>query len=339
MLSFKKIAFTLFLAVFYISASAGLPKTPLGLNLEGYHYPYPVHYFDFDLEGKPARMAYMDIRPARHNTKGVVVLLHGGLAMGAYWQNTIEFLSQQGYRVIAPDQIGFGKSTKTNTYYSFFQLSTNTKQLLDHLKIKHMFIVGHSMGGMLAIRFSLMYPNSVNKLFLEDPLGLEDYRLSIPYKTPDQMVAIFVKNTWQSIENQHKELYAHWEPRYRQYALLDYRQSLNPNYKKLARAHALIYEMIYEQPVAYELSKIKAPTFILYGSEDHVVPGKAFAPPLAQQKLGDMKHWVNKAAKQIPNVKVHENMNVGHISHIESPTIFNQILSTFLHTNKGNTHV
>ncbi|MDF1796994.1 MAG: alpha/beta hydrolase [Coxiellaceae bacterium] len=335
MLTVKKLILALCLTIMTISANANLPKTPLGLNLEGYHYPYPVHYFRLNLEGQPAKMAYMDVQPTSDTNKGVVVLLHGGLAIGAYWQNTIAFLSQQGYRVIVPDQIGFGKSTKAHSSYSFFQLSKNTKDLLNQLGIKRANIVGHSMGGMLAIRFTLMYPNSVKKLFLEDPLGLQDYRLNIPYKSADEMFSLLSASNWKSIENQHKALYAHWKPSYKKYALLDYRQSLNPNYAKLARVHALIYEMIYQQPVVYELSKIKVPTFILFGSEDHVVPGKAFATPSAQQTMENTKHWVNKATKQIPNVQSQEVIGVGHISHLEDPANFNHTLSMFLQPTNG----
>jgi len=64
-----------------------------------------------------------------------VVLLHGKNFNIAYWEQTIKELSKQGFRVIAPDQIGFGKSTKPASYqYSFQQLALNTKSILDSLK-------------------------------------------------------------------------------------------------------------------------------------------------------------------------------------------------------------
>ncbi|MEO8413727.1 MAG: alpha/beta hydrolase [Ginsengibacter sp.] len=55
-------------------------------------------------------------------------------------------------------------------------LARNNKLLLDSLGIKTINVIGHSIGGMLGSRFSLMYPQTVTQLILEDPLSLEDYK-------------------------------------------------------------------------------------------------------------------------------------------------------------------
>ena len=89
-----------------------------------------------------------------------------------------------------PDQIGFGKSSKPNIHYSFHLLATNTRKLVDSLDIKQAIVVGHSMGGMLAIRFTLMYPETVMRLVLEDPIGLEDYREFVPYARSKSCTAL-----------------------------------------------------------------------------------------------------------------------------------------------------
>jgi pimeloyl-ACP methyl ester carboxylesterase len=103
-----------------------------------------------------------------------------------YWKDTITFLTDNGYRVIVPDQIGFGKSSKPNIHYSFHALAANTKKLLETLNIAEVTVVGHSMGGMLASRFALMYPETATGLVLENPIGLEDYRLFVPYVSVDE---------------------------------------------------------------------------------------------------------------------------------------------------------
>lgn len=80
-------------------------------------------------------MAYMDVQPAYHNGK-TVVLLHGKNFNGAYWKTTIDALTKEGYRVIVPDQIGFGKSSKPIGYqFTFQQLAVNTKAILDELRV------------------------------------------------------------------------------------------------------------------------------------------------------------------------------------------------------------
>src|SRR5690554_6020766 len=105
-----------------------------------------------------------------------MLLLHGKNFSGAYWERTMAHLLAQGWRVIAPDQVGFGKSSKpTNIEYSFEMMATLTKLLLDEVGVKSANVVGHSMGGMLATRFALTYPESTEKLVMVNPIGLEDW--------------------------------------------------------------------------------------------------------------------------------------------------------------------
>ena len=90
-------------AIFQAAAPAAL-----GIGLEHIEYPYPVHYLDLTIEGQPLRMAYMDVAPAATPNGKTVVLLHGKSFSGDYWAHTIATLTGQGYRVIVPDQLGFG---------------------------------------------------------------------------------------------------------------------------------------------------------------------------------------------------------------------------------------
>jgi len=88
---------------------------PVGIALGEITYPYPVKFLPLEIKGEPLRMAYMDVQfqfiqaPPR---SGAIVLLHGKNFYGSYWENTINALASQGYRVVVPDQIGFGKSSK-----------------------------------------------------------------------------------------------------------------------------------------------------------------------------------------------------------------------------------
>ncbi len=153
----------------------------LDINLDNYEYPYPVKFINIHNQLQELKMAYMDVKPTNYNGKNVL-LLHGKNFNGAYWGTTIAALTKEGFRVIVPDQIGFGKSTKPTTFqYTFQQLASNIKTLLDTLGIKKITVLGHSMGGMVAARLALMYPETTEKLVLEDPLGLEDWKLKVPY--------------------------------------------------------------------------------------------------------------------------------------------------------------
>ena len=84
---------------------------PMDADLNGLEYPFPVKYIRLDIQKQQYRMAYMDLEPAKSNGKAIV-LLHGKNFSSAYWKKTAEALLEEGYRVIMPDQIGFGKSSK-----------------------------------------------------------------------------------------------------------------------------------------------------------------------------------------------------------------------------------
>src|SRR5580692_7454955 len=121
-----------------------------GPELQGFDYPWPVRHFRFNSQGVTLDMAYMDVMPAMPNGQ-TAVLLHGKNFCAATWQSTIVPLREAGYRVIAPDQIGFCKSTKPLHYqFSFQQLAANTRALLTSIGITRALIIGHSTGGMLA---------------------------------------------------------------------------------------------------------------------------------------------------------------------------------------------
>lgn len=128
--------------------SAQAAEAVYGEQLEGFHYPYPLQHFTFSSQQQSLSMGYMDVKPAQQANGQTVVLMHGKNFCAATWEDTINALSQQGYRVIAPDQIGFCTSTKPARYqYSFQQLAQNTHQLLAQLGVEKAVIVGHSTGG------------------------------------------------------------------------------------------------------------------------------------------------------------------------------------------------
>ena len=108
----------------------------LDINLTNYEYPFPVHFLEVNNQRQSLKMAYMDIKPDNYNNKNIV-LFHGKNFNGAYWESTIKALTKEGFRVIVPDQIGFGKSSKPDNFqYTFQQLAENTRKLLDDLGIK-----------------------------------------------------------------------------------------------------------------------------------------------------------------------------------------------------------
>lgn len=96
---------------------------------------------------------------------------------GPTWKATINQLAAHGYRVIAVDQVGFCKSSKPENYqFSLQQFASSTSSLLNALDIYEVTVIGHSLGGMLAARYSMMYPNNVTEVGLwKSLLGKDTY--------------------------------------------------------------------------------------------------------------------------------------------------------------------
>jgi pimeloyl-ACP methyl ester carboxylesterase len=165
-------------------ASEDVSELSYDARLTGYEYEFGVKFFPFASQGQSLEMAYIFL-PGEAG-KPVVTLLHGKNFNADYWASTARHLQKQGYGVLMPDQIGFGKSSKPVHYqYSFPALASNTRALMKSLGIERSVVIGHSMGGMLASRFALMFPQTVQQLVLVNPIGLENYLKYAEYKDTD----------------------------------------------------------------------------------------------------------------------------------------------------------
>ena len=291
---------------------------------------YPVEFFPLQIERQDLRLAFRDIKPTAAANGRTILLLHGKNFSGFYWERVIGLLASRGFRVVAPDQIGFGLSSRPDIHYSFHQMAANTKALLDHLGIARVVVVGHSMGGMLATRFTLMYPGTVEKLVLEDPIGLEDYRTFVPYASIEELYKNALKATYEGFLNYQKSYYTSWKPEYESYVRDQAWVLGTGEYPRAALASALTSEMIYEQPVCYEFARIAVPTLLIIGHEDRTVPGKARLSPEMKALADDYPKLGKKTQEMIRGSKLVEVPNSGHIPHIEQPEAFDQALLPFL---------
>jgi pimeloyl-ACP methyl ester carboxylesterase len=292
-------------------------------------YPYPVKTLSLNIENKELAMAYMDIRPEQSNRK-TVMLFHGKNFNGYYWKDVIDFLKEDGYRVIVPDQVGWGKSSRADIHYSFHLLASNSRALLDSLNTGQVIVIGHSMGGMLAARFALMYPERVEKLVLENPIGLEDYRTFVPYLTIDELYKNELKATYDSYKTYQMNYYPEWKAEYEQYIQAQAGDLNNGNFQQIARVNALTYDMIYQQPVCYEFSGIQAPTLLIIGQADRTIAGKALLSQGMQERHGQYPELGRKTRLLIPNSQLVEMQGVGHIPHIQDLPAFRQAVENFL---------
>lgn len=323
----KKISFSI-LMLCGLALTAGAQQIDtLSITLENVKYAYPVKYFPIVAEGQDVRMAYMDIAPTQLANGRTVVLFHGKNFGGYYWTGVIRSLTSRGFRVVVPDQIGFGKSSKPFIHYSFHQMAAWNKALLDALGIPKASILGHSMGGMLATRFALMYPDQTEKLLLENPIGLEDYRRFVPYISTDEQYKTELKSTAESVRKYYQSSYfTLWKPEYEELVRVAGGVTNSADFPRWAKVAAMTYTMIYEQPVVYEFINIKVPTVLFIGKEDKTIVGKGLLSPDQQALYGQYRFLGKQTAAKIPGAKIIEFDGCGHIPHIEIATEFNVAL-------------
>lgn len=311
---------------FLVSASPAAADS----MLSDFDYPFPVKRFVFESQAQQLSMAYMDIAPAGVGNGRTAVLLHGKNFCGATWGATVRALREAGFRVVVPDQIGFCKSTKPGRYqYGLHQLAANTHALLQALDVTNPIIVGHSMGGMLAFRYALMYRDEIGALVVVNPIGLEDWRaMGVPVATIDQLYNAELKTTADEIRAYQKSTYydGKWLPEYDHWVDMLASMYAGEDGAAVAWSQALTSDMIFNQPVVHEFANITAPTLLLIGARDNTAIGKGRAPEDVRKKLGNYAELGRRTGKAIKNSVLVMYEDLGHSPQVQAPETFNETL-------------
>jgi pimeloyl-ACP methyl ester carboxylesterase len=306
-------------------ASQTFAASPVKYNkeLDGFTYPFEVNTFNFNSQNQDLKMRYMDV--GEKDAQKVIVLLHGKNFSGYYWEKVAEYLIKKKYRVIIPDQIGFGKSSKPDYYqYSFGQLGLNTKSLLDSLHIKKFDLVGHSMGGMLAVTFAADYSDSVNKLILINPLGLEDYGKYVEFKDTNFFYKRELGKTLDTARNYQKKNYydGKWSSEYEN-LLIPLKGMLAGNdWDIVAWNNALTYGPIFSENIVDRFSQIKSKTFLIIGTRDKTGPGRGWLKKGVTRKLGEYNKLGKTTKNKIKGSTLIELEGLGHMPQYEDYSTF-----------------
>ena len=302
-----------------------------GINLEGYDYPFPVRYHTLS---ENVKMATMVVQPSAAANGRTIVLLHGKNFNGAYWEQTARLLSSQGYQVVIPDQIGFGKSSKPIDYsYTFAQLATNTKAVLDQLKIGKVTVLAHSMGGMLGMHWALLHPDRIERLILVNPIGLEDWTAKgVPYRGLDGWYSKELATTPESIEKYQRTFYydGKWNDQYARWANLLAAPIGSPDYPRIARVAALTTAMVMSQPVAHRFEQLNVPVWLILGERDRTALDKDLAPPAVAAELGRYDRLGQEVVARLPQGHLIPLPGLGHLPQVEDFARFQTALDQAL---------
>ena len=288
-------------------------------NLTNYKYFSKVNKFKFISQGISLEMAYMYL-PSNNKYKRTVTLLHGKNFTSNYWKEIALKLNSLGYAVLIPDQIGFGKSSKPLNYqFTFEALALNTKKLLDLLNISSTQLIAHSMGGMLASRFSLMFEDIISNLILINPIGLENYLEYVEYKDINFFYNKELQLKPENIINYQKKNYydGQWNKKHEVLASHLIGWVNGKDWKLLAKISANTYDMIFTGSVIEEFKNFKVPVSLIIGTRDRTGPGRNWKKAGVIYDLGRYDLLGKRTKKINNNIRLIELNGLGHLPQIE----------------------
>ena len=289
---------------------------PISINLEGFEYPHPVEFMNFQVYGQDVRIAYMDVAPTGPANGHAVVFHHGGSYYGWYWKSQIEALAGAGYRVVVKDRLGWGKSSKPILPYSMSLHASNTARLMEHLGIAEAAIVGHSIGGQMATRFAFLYPEKTTHLVTVNQIGLTDNRPGRGFRPFDGQIDPDpdLQRAYEADVRTDTRRYVNWKPEFIDHLRIRHGQRLSGDWPRLAYVRRLGGNLRSMDTVVDDWPHIRTKTLILGGEID--------GP--------DFPANARRAAEILPNGEVFLIPNVGHNPHEEVPDIVNAELIRFL---------
>jgi len=206
-----------------------------------------------------------------------LLILHGWGGSSDSWKRVIEILERENIKVIAPDFPGFGKSKTPPVPWSLQNFVEWLKEFLENLKIDKFFLLGHSFGGRVAIKFSLNFSEKIKALILIDPAGIKQ-----KWGPKEVLIfylallgnAIFAKSFLRRFKDKARNLF--------------YRFFRDRDYGKAKEGMRETMKMVIDEDLLPVLEKINAKTFIVWGEKDNIVPlkdGKIFKEKIENSEL------------------------------------------------------
>lgn len=121
-----------------------------------------------------------------------VIILHGLLGISDNWVGVARKVAAEGYRVLIPDQRNHGQSPH-HPVLNYYALTDDLSEFIESKKLVKPVILGHSMGGKVAMRYTLEHPGSVSKLIVVDTSLRTYVRLNYHLNLIDSMLSVDFK--------------------------------------------------------------------------------------------------------------------------------------------------
>ena len=232
-----------------------------------------------------------------------ILILHGWGGSSDSWISVQEILAKEGFKIIVPDFPGFGKSETPFEPWGVREYSNFVLNLTKILELQKFFLLGHSFGGRVAIKFSVLYPEKIKSLILCNSAGIKQkwgFREKFIFRLSKLGNAIFTFPPLKRFKNKFRNLF---------YIFLRHK-----DYAKVEGTMRKIFKKVLTEDLLKDLPRIKTRTLIIWGEFDKLVPVK----------------YAHTFKEKIENSKLEILLKIGHSPHLEVPEKLAKIIIQFL---------
>jgi pimeloyl-ACP methyl ester carboxylesterase len=260
-----------------------------------------------------------------------LLFVHGLSSYAAYWEYQLPHYAER-YRVIAVDLPGYGASDRPDAPYTPPWFADVLVGFMDTLDLPSATVVGHSMGGQIALTLALDHPERVDRLVLSAPAGFERFsdgeaRLIEAYWTEDR-----------ALHSREDEVRASFQAAVFNRRddgverLIEERVRLgrHPTFRGTSVAVSRSISGMMRYPVLDRLDQITAPTLIVFGTDDRMIPN-----PLLHG--GRTRAIAEAGAAAIPGAELVMLPGAGHTAHHDAPDAFHAAVDDFLQRTRTPT--
>lgn len=304
----------------------------LDYTSEGSKQPWPVKRIPLPRTANQygmavvPEMAYVDMPGSGPDAKAVV-FIHGLGSYLKFWRAQLDAFQQQGYRVIAVDLPGYGKSDKPGTFpYTMEAMADAVLELVESLGLDKPVLAGHSMGGQTSLSFAIRYPESLSGLVLASPAGFEKFSWREKEWFARAMSSEFIKSApeasiWGSVRQAN---FMHWRPELEWLIEERVRLAKSPEFDAYAYANVrTVRGLSHNDFVRDNLHRVTVPTVIIYGTDDRLIPS-----PFLHG--GEARGIMEYGASHIPGAKLVALEGCGHTVQLDCTERFNEAAFAFV---------
>jgi len=243
-------------------------------SLEGKRWPH--HYITLGRTlkmARPIRVSYVEMNPRGERA---VVFIHGLGSYLKFWRYQLDTFARKGYRVIALDLPGYGKSDKPASFpYTMEAMADVVRELCQALGVRRPVLVGHSMGGQTALSYAIRYPDELSGLVLASPAGFERFSPREQKWFEKVFSTTLIEDAgeyaiWGSVRYNN---FYNWKPEYEWLVEERVRIRGARDFDSYAYANVKsVHGLAHNDFVRRSLFGVNAPTLIIYGTKDRLIP-------------------------------------------------------------------